>query len=363
MYITNVSGHHQAALSIEKAIKIADPNSEVLNINGFNYVTPLIEKFVHKTYLGVVKKIPFIWDCIYDNPSVVRRSSKLKNAINKKNQLKIRKLFEDEGHRVAVCSQAFPCGFVAEYKKLNPSKDIKLIAVITDFVPHSYWVYDEVNFYIVPSKEAMEILINKGVQPNKIKVLGIPIDPKFNINMERVQVANEMGIPLIEPIVLVMGGGHGIGPIEKLITTLDKDSRNMRLLVVAGINKKLFKILNKKRFTKNVHVFGYVEHIDKLMTVSDMIITKPGGITTSEALAKNVPMIIIKPLPGQEQNNTKFLLKMGVAEKADSVKQTVEKLHSLLDEQGKVMAMKERITSIAMPDSSEKIAQLTLSLC
>jgi len=137
----------------------------------------------------------------------------------------------------------------------------------------------------------------------------------------------------------------------------------MRLLVVAGINKKLFKILNKKRFTKNVHVFGYVEHIDKLMTVSDMIITKPGGITTSEALAKNVPMIIIKPLPGQEQNNTKFLLKMGVAEKADSVKQTVEKLHSLLDEQGKVMAMKERITSIAMPDSSEKIAQLTLSLC
>ena len=240
MYITNVSGHHLATLSIEKALKRIDQSIGVININGFNYVTPIVEKLVHKTYLGVVKRMPFIWDFLYDNPSIVKKSTKLKNKINKKNQSKISSLIENENCRVVVCSQAFPCGFVAEYKRLKPEKDVKLIAVLTDFVPHSYWVYDEVDYYIVPSQDAKQILINKGVTESKIKVFGIPIDPKFTVASGRDEASKELGVLLDEPVVLIMGGGHGIGPIEELIKSLNKSPRRMQLVVVTGINTKLY---------------------------------------------------------------------------------------------------------------------------
>jgi processive 1,2-diacylglycerol beta-glucosyltransferase len=362
MYITHVSGHHSATLAIERAISTFNPHPDILNIDGFGYSYPVMEKVTHAIYMGVIKKIPIIWDVMYDNPNVAKKINSMKESVYRRNRDKIKKLIQTENCKVAICSQAFPCGMIADYKR-HCSKDIKLIAVVTDFIPHSYWVYDEIDFYSVGSQDAKETLLKKGVPEEKIKLYGIPIDHKFSQSLDKNSIASELGITLNKPTVLVMGGGHGLGPISNLIKSIDNSGLDLNLLVVAGINKKLLGVLKKIKFKNKINIYGYIDYVDKLMTVSDILLTKPGGITTAEALAKNLPMLIVKPLPGQEQNNTNFLLRQGVVHKAEDIKDTVDKLKYLLKNPSEIKRIKENMSKLAMPLSSLKIAELALGLC
>ena len=362
MYITNVSGHHSVTLSIEKAIHAANPRLKVLNMNGFGYTHPIMEKVIHVLYMNVIKKMPSIWNFLYDNPKVADKINNVKESVYKKNSIKIKKLVESESCKAVICSQAFPCGMVADYKR-HYSSGLKLIAVVTDFIPHSYWVYDEIDYYVVGSQEAKETLLKKGVKEEKIKFFGIPIDSKFAEQLDKNKVASELNIILDRPVVLIMGGGHGLGPIKKLIMGLDKTAINAQFLVVAGINKKLFKSLSKAKFKNKVKVYGYIDYVDKLMTLSDVLITKPGGVTTAEALAKRLPMFIIKPLPGQEQNNTNFLLNNGLAKKNDSIEDAIKNLSLILSNPEKISEIKEKMSALSKPNSSAKITELILNLC
>lgn len=364
MYITHGSGHHSATLAIEQAINTFNPHPEVLNINGFGYSHPIMEKIIHAIYMNVIHKAPRIWDSIYDNPTFASRTNYMKETIHRRNRYKIKRLVESENCKVVVCSQAFPCGLVADYKKHCPT-DIKLIAVVTDFIPHSYWVYDEVDFYIIGSNEAKDTLLNRGVKEEKIKLFGIPVDPKFSKVHNKKTVADELNIALDKPVILIMGGSRGIGPIKELIKELDNLNFNAHLLVVTGINKRLFNYLKKVNSKHKMQVFGRIDYIDKLMTVADILVTKPGGVTTAEALAVGLPMLIIKSLPGQEQKNTNFLLKRGVVQKADNIKDAADKLNLLLNSNNKeaLGTLKERISKISMPSPAIKIAELALGLC
>jgi processive 1,2-diacylglycerol beta-glucosyltransferase len=362
MYITHGSGHHSAALAIEKAIRALKPDQEIININGLSYSYPIIEKIIHFIYMAIIKKAPHIWDSIYDNPVFAAKISNIKNAIHRNNRHKIEKLVKGQNCKVVICSQAFPCGLVADYKKY--SKDpIKLIAVVTDFMPHSYWIYDEIDFYVVGSIEAKELLLNKGVEENKIKLFGIPVDTKFSRQADRKALLEELKISATMPNILIMGGGRGLGRIRELINNLDRLLLEVNLLVVAGRNKGLFNYLKNVKSKHRIHCYGFVDYIDNLMAVSDILVTKPGGITTAEALAKGLPMLIVNPLPGQEQNNTNFLLKNGIAYKAEDVNDTVAKLNYFLKDKLELVKMKQRIANIAKPNSSLNIAELALSLC
>ena len=362
MYITNVSGHHSATLAIENAINELDPEKRIANINGFQYVNPVMEKVIHTLYLWVIKRAPFIWEYLYDNPKVIAKSARIKQNVNKKNVAKVQHLIEGSGCKVAVCSQAFPCGLIAEYKR-SFATDVKLIAVITDFVAHSYWVYDEVDFYIVASQQAKEALTSKGVAPEKVKIFGIPIDPLFAKVLDKQEIAKKHNISLDKPIILAMGGGHGLGPIQKLISAFDNSSIDAHMIVVAGINWRLHRWMQRQKYKKNITCFGYVDFIDELMSLADILITKPGGITTAEALAKNLPMIIIKPLPGQEQNNTNFLLEKGAVEKGSTVEQALATARMLLSNEAQADSLRKNSASLARPDSALRIAELTISLC
>lgn len=362
MYITNASGHHSATLAIEKAIKSFTPHPEVLNMNGFSYSHPIMEKVTHAVYMSVIKKAPRIWESIYDNPKFASKVSNAKEAIHKRSRYKIKHLVESENCKVVICTQAFPCGLVADYKK-HCQADIKLIAVVTDFIPHSYWVYDEVDFYIVGSEDAKDFLLNKGVGIEKIMQFGIPIDPKFSFLLDKKEIAMELRISLDRPVILIMGGGRGLGPIKQMIGELNNLDFNAHLLVVAGINNRLVNFLKKVKTKHLIHAYGYIDYIEKLMTISDILVTKPGGVTTAEALAKNLPMLIVNPLPGQEQNNTNFLIRQGVVQKADNVNDAVNKLNSILKNNSTFEDFKKKITKVSMSSSSIKIAELALSLC
>src|SRR3989338_1936721 len=359
MYISEVSGHRSATLAIEKALKILQPDTEVLNINAFNYTNPISEKIINRLYMGIIKRTPQIWDYLYDNPEVVKRIEKIKERIHKFNSPKLKNLFDSFKPDAVLCTQAFPCGMVADCKKTYNSK-LPLVAVLTDYIPHSYWIYNQVDYYITPSRDVTERLIKKGVLQEKIKSLGIPFDPKFNTPADKAKLMRRLRLMPETPTILIMGGGQGLGPIKTIIKSLEKVKQGIQEIVVTGTNKKLYKTLKRrvKKYKKKVLVFGYINNIHELMDISSIIITKPGGVTTAEVLAKKIPMLIVKPIPGQEANNTDYLTKKKAAVKLDKPRDVHLTIQDLLDDPQKLKRISECAGAISKPNASLDIARL-----
>lgn len=361
LYISEHSGHHCASNAIERALKGRDRSVETLNINSFNYTNPILEKVINRAYMGVVKRTPEVWEYLYDNPKVLRNTQRLREIFHKFNTGKLKTLLDEFRPSAVICTQAFPCGMVADYKKTYGLR-IPLIGVLTDYAPHSYWVYNSVDRYIVPSDATGRKLIDNGVDPHKIAVYGIPIDEKFQHGHDRAAVCRKMGLDPQLPCVLIMGGTQGLGPIREIVRSLDRSHCRMQMVVACGTNRRLYAWLQRSRFHKRVVKLAYTDAIDELMDIATVVITKPGGITTAEALAKGLPMLIVHPLPGQEAMNTRFLLAEGVAIKGETPQDAVTLLEELLYNHDKLTVMRERALALARPDSAVRVARLTLEV-
>jgi len=363
MYISEVSGHRSATMAIEKAIKQLHPDAEILNINAFNYTNPISEKVINRIYMEVIKRTPQIWDYLYDNPSVVKSLENIKRHIHKSNSPKLKKLFDSFKPDLVVCTQAFPCGMVADYKKAY-GVSLPLVAVLTDYIPHSYWVYDAVDYYITPSEDVSARLEKKGVRPSKIRSYGIPFDTKFNQKLSSAEIFSKLKLNPLKPVILIMGGGQGLGPIKTIVKSLEKSEYDIQELIVTGTNKKLFRSLKRKikKYHKDIHLFGFVQNIHELMHIAKVIISKPGGVTTAEVLSMGLPMVIVKPIPGQEVNNTNFLTQKAAAVKVDQPKEVYQVIDDLLKNKAKLEKLKNSGLKIAKPGASTDIAKLILSL-
>lgn len=363
MYISEVSGHHSATIAIEKAVHILDPKAEVLNINGFNYTNPISEKVVNSIYMGVIKKFPKVWDYLYDNPKIARRISNMKERLHKFNAPKIKKLFDEFMPDAVACTQAFPCGMAADFKKHYQSS-LPLVAILTDYAPHTYWIYNTVDYYVCPADAVAERLIQKGVAPEKIRVLGIPFSPEFNNPVSKNEIMNRLNINNGCGNILIMGGGQGLGPIESIVRSLEKIKKPINVIIVTGTNKKLYARLERKakQFKNNILLFSYVSKMNELMSVADIIITKPGGITTSEALSKNLPMIIINPIPGQEASNADFLCQNNAALQVADPKRIYLTVERLLNNPAQLKSVRDAAAQISKPNASMDIARLLLEL-
>ncbi|TRZ95130.1 glycosyltransferase [bacterium] len=362
MYISEVSGHHNATLAIEKALKILEPEAEIINLNAFNYTNPISEKVVNHIYMGVIKRIPVVWDYLYDNPAVVKKVDRLKEIVHRFNSPKLKNLFDRFRPDVVICTQAFPCGMVSDYKKTFESA-LPLIAVLTDYIPHSYWIYDNVNYYIVPSDEVGTRLQKKGVSATKIKAFGIPFDPGFNAPIERDKILENLKLDAQLPNILIMGGSQGLGPIKTIIKSLEKVKIDFQEIIITGTNKKLYKSLKRKikKLKKTIRLFSYINNINELMGIANIIITKPGGVTTAEALSKKIPMIIVKPIPGQEANNASYLVERGAAVKTEKPTNIHHIVENLLKSPERLKHMSESAEDISKPNASLDIAKLILS--
>lgn len=358
-YITEHSGHHSAASAVAKALKLKCSACKVLCVNAFKQIFPVIERLVHVLYLTVIKKVPVIWERMYDNPGFFNKSRFIKNFVNRIGAEKIKPFVDSFDPQVIICTQAFPCGIAAEYKK-KFNKKVLLIGVLTDFSPHSYWIYEGVDYFIVPTRESKQMLVWKGVDERKILTFGIPIDPKFNISCDRAQLLKQYGLKSEIPVVLVMGGGRGLGPIKDLLAELDSSRLDLQIIIVCGVNASLHDWVQGKSFKKKVLKFAFTDQIDCLMSMACVVITKPGGVTTAEVLAKKRPMIILNPIPGQEVRNTDFLEKNNVAVKIDSPSQVsgaIEKILKKRDDESDSIASFQHL---AKPEASLELSGFVL---
>ncbi|MBI3322327.1 MAG: hypothetical protein HYZ94_01425 [Candidatus Omnitrophica bacterium] len=361
MYITDRSGHCQAARAVEQGIRRIDPSADTLTIDAFQYLNPVLARIVDRMYMSVIQKLPELWDYLYDNPEVVARSNHFRKLLHRYDSPRLQGLLEDFRPEAIVCTQAFPCGLVADYKQEH-GLEVPLYGVITDFSPHAYWVHPQVDGYVVPAEETGQWLVDRRVDPSKVHPFGIPVDPVFSETPNAAAIRRRLQMDPSLPAILLMGGGQGLGPILEAAADLDRLEDKFQLLVVAGSNEQLYHrlITRAPSFRHSLRVFGHIDFVADLMSVSGMIITKPGGLTTSEALAKGLPIIALDPLPGQEIKNAHFVARMKAGIMVEDSAGLPRIVHRLLSHPAEWEDLAANARSLGKPQAALDAARLAL---
>jgi len=363
MYITARSGHYQAARALEQALQRLDPRAQILTIDAFAYLNPILARIVDRLYLSVIQNAPEVWDYLYDNPKVVQRSSWFRRLLHRYDSPRLLGLLEEFQPEVIACTQAFPCGLVADYKEAH-GLHTPLYGILTDFSPHAYWIHPQVEGYVVPAEEAGSWLVDRKVDPARIHATGIPIDPVFAQPPDLEAIRRRLQLARDVPVLLMMGGGQGLGPLLEAVEALDGISEKFQLLVVAGSNDALYHRLIRwvPNLKHPVQVFGHVDFVADLMSVASLIITKPGGLTASEALAKELPILALEPLPGQEVKNAQFLVREKAARLAAEYSRLPGVVRELLTDPRHLQEMAGNARRLGRPDSAMAAARLVLGV-
>jgi processive 1,2-diacylglycerol beta-glucosyltransferase len=239
-----------------------------------------------------------------------------------------------------------------------------ILAVQTDFQTEPPWVQSEIDVYCVASEEARGQLIGWGVLPNRVLLCGIPVDPAFALPFDRHELKQALGLDPRRPVVLVMGGGKGPVPLDRVVSSLELCNAPMQVLAVAGHDRFLRQRMEalRGRLAMDLHLFGWTENVPELMAVSDLLITKPGGLTVAEAMAAGLPMILTHPIPGPEERHVRYLGQTGVALHAETLDDIPRLTSRLLSSPGELEEIRRRAREWSRPDAAHAIAQVAVAL-
>ena len=363
LYVSIGYGHRNAAFAIKAALDKLNPQIRTVVLDVLKLYNPGVVRCFSRFYQFVINNFPAIWDYVYDRREVKQKFSGLIQRFYRFNHSRVGELIRELEPGAVVCTQAFPCGLVAEVKKATARRLI-LAAVPTDYIVHDYWLDEKVDLYLVPSDQSRRDLLTRGVEAGRIKVTGIPVHPDFAASLSRDVLRKKYRFSRPEPTVLIMGGGKGLGPLSQLIRALDRRSEYFQVAAVTGRNINLHTKLTRLRKKMNHHlrVFSFVDSIDELMELADLIVTKPGGLTTAEAMVKSLPMILVNPLPGQEALNARFLEDEGAAVLVDDCRQAARVVSDMLNGTGTREKIKAAIKKTRKPDAALTAARCILEL-
>ncbi len=359
LYLTKHSGHYSAAIAVETAMRRLHAHVESMLLDSFSHANPVLSKVTLKAYLAALKTAPEIWEWMYDNAEFKERTAKIRELLNRGNSRKLQRVLDEFDPDTIVCTQAFACGVMASWKRATGRKTPVLVGVLTDFVAHRYWADPDVDLYIAPSEETRRNLISQGVPLERVAAFGIPTNERFQLPVDKEAVIRSLGLKPDLPKILVMGGSLGLGPMKSVIRKLNKLPQPFDIIVVTGKNEELQERLVRKgpQLRHTTKILGFVENVHELMEIAEMIITKPGGITTAEALVKKLPMIIINPIPGQEAKNTEYLLSQNVAVEAEDANDVMLFVDEFLRNPRKLWTMREAAAALGRPRSAENAAR------
>ena len=365
IHATAGAGHTKAAQAIQRAFGEFENGLEVKIINSLDYTTPFFRLTYPKIYVFLVNRIPLVWGLFYyllDNAffyALVSWIRHLNNWIASQGLVKFLKEYRPD----VIIATHFLAPDVISMMGKDKLK-ARLITVVTDYRLHSFWLAKGVDDYIVAYDETKRDLIKRGVAADKIHILGNPIDSVFSEKLDKEEIRKRFHLDGRRFTVLVGCGGYGIGPVEKLIAAINGTNVPLELLVVCGKNEELYSKVQNLAKSMNFYLvnFGFVDNMHELMEVSDLLVTKPGGIVCAEALAKGLPIIGIFPIPGQERRNLDTLVRRGAAARlrnTDDIRNIIEKFYRHKDS---LQRMKERIASIKRPQAALDIAKLAAEL-
>jgi processive 1,2-diacylglycerol beta-glucosyltransferase len=358
------AGHVRAAEAIEKAFNEAKDAAgrEVLHVDVLNYTNKLFRHLYSKAYIDLVNKMPEVPGWFYDKLDKPWKNERRRLALDKLNTRPFVKLLKEYRPDLIVCTHFLPAEIVS-WLKAKERLSSRQVIIVTDFDVHAMWLVHHYEHYFVAIEEARVYLEVLGIPAEKITVSGIPIDPVFGIKKDKQEMRAKHGLTPDRTTILLSAGGFGVGSVDALVSSLLPLQHRAQIVAICGRNEELKKRLTKLAArtkpdaTVLLKPFGYTKEMDELMTASDLVLGKPGGLTTSEALAKGLVFVIVNPIPGQEERNSDHLLEGGVAIRCNNLPTLAYKLDRLLGDPRRVQSMKTNALRMGHPNAAKEIVE------
>ena len=356
------AGHVRAAEALEQAFKQRkdSENFEVHHFDVLNYTNKLFRHLYSKAYIDLVNKMPEVPGWVYDKLDKPWKNERRRLALDKLNTRPFVKLLREYLPDLIVCTHFLPAEIVS-WLKAKERLASRQVIVITDFDVHAMWLVHHYERYFVALEEARVYLEVLGIPAEKITVSGIPIDPVFAVKKDKQEMRAKHGLEPDRTTILLSAGGFGVGSVDALVHSLMTLQHRAQVIAICGRNEELKQRLSKlaARAKPDANVllkpFGYTKEMDELMTASDIVLGKPGGLTTSEALAKGLVFVIVNPIPGQEERNSDHLLEGAAAIRCNNLPTLSYKLDRLLADPQRFKSMQANARRMGHPNAAKEI--------
>jgi len=357
-------GHKRVGESIAEAWQIRT-GGRVQIVDYFaQFVHPVFDAITKFSYIQSVRLFPLGYGLFYKLTGDIRPDSFVQRAINRMGMERLDRYLRTERPDVVCCVHCTPAGTMSDLHMAGRT-DVPCMTVITDYVIHSQWIHPHMDRYCVPNALVRDGLLARGIPADQIVVSGLPIERKFKRSLDRQALVARFGLTPGVPVILVMAGAYAmLGGVMDVVRLLSQFPRPLQAIVVCGYDRRLADQVRARAAGSphRFHVFGYVDNVEELMAVSDLLITKAGGVTVSEALTKHLPMLVYRPIPGQEEGNTRFLLDHGAALAPRTPAALHEALEHLLAHPERFAAMRQAAAGLGRPDAAPVVASHLISL-
>ncbi len=359
------AGHLRAAEALEKTFIQLNAAEEVKNIDVLNYTNPLFRRLYGKAYLDMVNAMPEVLGWMYDSLDKPWENERRRLALDRLNTQPFINLLKQEKPDLAVCTHFLPSEIIS-WLKAKGKVDFPMGVVVTDFDAHAMWLCHNYEQYFVALDETRIHLSKIGIPADKITVTGIPIDPLFAETKDKPAMRAKFGLEKDKLTILVSAGGFGVGNIEHLLEALSDLQTPSQIVAVCGRNEDLKTRLEKlarEKFNNERVTFkpiGFTKEMDEYMSAADLIVGKPGGLTTSEAMAKGLIFVVVNPIPGQEERNSDHLLEKGCAIRCNNLPVLAYKIDELVKDKLRFEMMRENVLKFARPRAAIEITEKLL---
>lgn len=351
------NGHLRAAEAIIEAIKKKDPQTQITHLDFGQFLNKTFNTLIKNTYIELIKHTPKLWGQFYYKTSKMPPDSVLQkflNGLGKKEFVRYIGSFRPD---LIVCTYPTVAGTLAKLRE-NRAISVPLVTVVTDYAVHSQWIHKGVDLYIVGSQAVYDGLVDWGIDPDRVHVTGIPVSAQFDRPIDKLEIRAKLGLKKELPTFLVMGGAYGVLGGAKWVCKLLADlPYSIQIIMVCGKDEKLYKSLDSviEERKNPILRLGFVDNVEELMSASDLIITKAGGLTVTEALTKRLPLVIFKPIPGQEEENAAFLQRIEAGITAED-EEELEKVLVKLIKNPKMIEKMRKAADRAVPSHSAENA-------
>lgn len=354
------AGHVRAADALVKAFNAEQAAQEIFHLDTLQYTTKAFRNLYSKAYIEMANNAPDVLGWIYDLMDKPWKNEKRMRALERLNVGLFMRLLKRHQPDLVVNTHFLPADIIAWLRRKEKLKCPQAV-VITDFDVHAMWLNRSVEYYFTACEEARVYLSTLGIAADTISTTGIPIDPIFGVEKSRKEMQQKYKLKADVPTILISAGGFGVGNMEHILSSLCTMKHKTQVLAMCGRNDELKEKVESfsKQNTSHteIHAVGFTTLMDEYMSASDIMIGKPGGLTVSESLAKGLAMVIVNPIPGQEERNSDYLLEQGVALKCNNLPTLAYKLDSLLDDPQRLATMQAKARAIATPDAAASIVR------
>ncbi len=358
------SGHIRAAEAVEGELRKQCPEADIRTVDFMSHKTSVFHGLLKDLYLRMLDFVPNLYDLFYKVSGGGSGGTLAQTMFAAVTCRTMCRIVEEYRPDAPICTHPFPEGAAALARRLGRRDDFLLAAVLTDYSLHQIWIYPRVDLYFTATEEMRAGLLKRGFLPGQVFAPGIAVQGNIGEVSSREDARRDLGLDGEGKTLLLMGGGLGLGGIEESLKDIEGIEANLTLLVVAGRNEDLRQKLEGfgRASHHRVRVWGYTDRVYELMAASDLLITKPGALTMSEAFVMGLPMVLREPIPGPEAQNAVYASERGAAVWVHHGESVGQVLAALLSDEGKLRSMAACALSCARPHAARDIVGILSSI-